>query len=137
MILPSFLRIIECRRTVQVLFIVSLVSRQGICGIIHQSSSPPVITTEGSNLLNVSLNDFTSHNISSTLTLPGAAKCGTPYRWFNPLFDTRDCDGALGWLYLEELNSHDLFALEFTQTGVTPQWKLPQVQTPRKYTFSR
>ena len=65
-----------------------------------------------------------------------AGKCGRPYRWMNSLFRPLDCEGALDWLFLEEMaNESQWVTYEFLSQHVKKKTKFKLQQTPRKYTF--
>ncbi|KAL6722209.1 hypothetical protein ACLMJK_001316 [Lecanora helva] len=64
-----------------------------------------------------------------------AGKCGKPPRWMNPLFHLADCEAALDWLYLEEMDDLQSVDYEFLSPRTIKVTKLRTQQTPRTYTF--
>ena len=76
-----------------------------------------------------------SNSSALDATLDRDSRCGNPYTWHYPLFQPSDCQGALDWLFLEEMHMLQHQKYEFLSYGATPRSKLPSLQTPRKYTF--
>ncbi len=72
------------------------------------------------------------------LTPDSLCKCGKPYKWWNPLFQPDDCEGALGWLYIDEMAESPLYQTrEFVSPYGKGKTKNKSERTPRKYTFRR
>ena len=123
------------------LFVISIMVNRTTSAIIHPTiatpSPPNLLAPSGTNIS--TLEDIipvdNSSQLQSMVTLP--ATCVLPYRWFNPLFQPKDCEGALLWFFLQEIGPQDLAYREFISWGEKKHWdKVPPVMTPRKYNFS-
>lgn len=83
-----------------------------------------------------------SNNTSGTRGPLGTwSGCGLPPKWYNPLFQAQDCQGAVDWLFLEEMHSsddgHNGKLQEFLPEGAKEKTRYKAQKTPRKYTFRK
>ena len=65
----------------------------------------------------------------------GRRTCAKPYKWFNPLYQPSDCDGAIAWLFHEELHLPYSEYCEFLSPGAMKRSPFKGQRTPRTYTF--
>lgn len=117
------------------LLIIFLVSRPLIvtCAAIQATENPSLVVAASNQSTPLPQSEFSS--TAPDVTFDRNRKCDSPYTWFNPLFQASDCDGALDWLFLEEMHMLQHQDYEFLSYSATQRTKLPSQQTPRKYTF--
>jgi len=63
--------------------------------------------------------------------------CATPDKWWNPVFSSADCTGAVDWLSWEEKRGDCTRSCEFRSPGASKKTHQKPQRTPRKYTFSK
>ena len=73
---------------------------------------------------------------NSTLLQNGDG-CTSSADWLGHSIDVEDCSGTINKLYKIEVLKHGMNVFEFLGKGVHPEYKLPVMQTPRRYSVGK
>lgn len=76
------------------------------------------------------------HRSNSTLLRNGDG-CTSSADWLGHSINVEDCSGTINRLYRIEVLKHGMNFFEFLGKGVDPEYELPVMQTPRRYSVGK
>ena len=107
------------------------------CVALELPKNIPSSFTAVSNYNETLVQPWPTFNVAEIHSLSHIASytCAEPYKWFNPLYEPSDCNGAIEWLFHEELHPPHSECYEFLSPGAMKKFPFKGQQTPRTYTF--
>ena len=106
------------------------------CISLSSSARPsPVLKFIVYNVLFLNLAACVAVHRSNSTLLQNGDGCTSSTDWLGHSINDEDCHGTINKLYKIEVLRHGMNHFEFLGKGASPEYELPVMQTPRRYTI--
>ena len=97
----------------------------------------PVLKVMFYNMIFFNIAACVAINQSNATLLRNGDGCTSSADWLGHSINDEDCSGTINKLYRIEVLKHGMNVFEFIGKGIQPEYKLPVMQTPRRYSVGK